>query len=166
MALGKLAVALLGLGAVYAALPTLRAKAVPTFDQPAETAVERLQSKSRVVEGTGMGSLTIASAGTDQDKLLIGVTRAGDPRTVKCRVEVTAVSPVKSRADVDCSQPAAPDRPMRQVASDALAIVVREHVAATIEDRPYDVDRVADRLMAFLVTSRPAIATALSPPRK
>lgn len=167
MALGKLAVAALGLGAVYAALPSLRTKPVQSFDQPAETAIARLQAKSRVVEGTGMGSLTIDGEGVDdQGKLLIGVKRAGDPRTVRCRVAVAPVSPVKSTADVDCSQPAAADQPMRRLGADAIAIVVREHVAATIDDRPYDVDRVADRLLAFLVTSRPAISAALSAPRK
>src|SRR3954469_7915668 len=127
MAVGKFAVAALGVGAVYAALTSSSPKAVQTFDQPAPTAISRLQAKSRIVEGTGMGSLTIASAGTDRGKLLIGVKRAGDPRTVKCRVEVSPVSPVKSEADVDCSQKGAADQPMRQVAVDAMAIVVREH---------------------------------------
>lgn len=42
-----------------------------------------------------------------------------------------------------------------------MAVVVREHVAATVEDRPYDVDGVANCMIALLVANRAAVVTSL-----
>lgn len=163
MALAKYAVIAAGMFGLYAAIPKLHADRAPTFEVPEQTAIDRLAAKSRLVEGTGFGSLTIKGAGRSGNSLLIGIRRAGAPKTLKCRVEVAAVSETRSSAEVDCAQlGAGTEEPMRAVAADAFEIVVREHVAATIGARPYDIDGVADRLMAFMVTHRAEMAMAMT----
>ena len=166
MALGKYVIGSLAIGAGYLALPAGQSDTVEKLAQPAQIAIERLEAERRVVEGTGLGSLTIESDGADRGALLIRVTRAGDPHSVKCRVAVSPVSPGESRADIDCSQPNAKDQPMRRLGAEALGIIVREHVAATVGERPYDTDRVADRMIALVAMNGPAIATSMSPPRE
>lgn len=161
MAFGKSIMASLAIGAAGVALLTGWLRSVETFAHPARTAIERLEAKRRVVEGSGLGSLTIERAGTTRGTVLLRVTGAGEPRGVTCRVAVSPVSSYTSRTDTDCAQPGAGDRPLPRLGSRALAIVVREHVAATIEDRPY----AADRMIAFAVMNRWAISASMSPPR-
>jgi hypothetical protein len=163
--LGKLAaLGLLVTGGTYAAWPSTPARATLILAQPMPAAVERLRSRQRVVEGTGMGSLTIAAAGTDGEALLIGVTRAGDPKGLTCRVAIAPASPETSSAEVDCTQKHLDDRPIRRVATKALDLVVIEHVAATVEDRAYDIDGVGTRLIALFAMEPGAIAAAVQPP--
>ncbi|HEX8238519.1 MAG TPA: hypothetical protein VF574_02140 [Allosphingosinicella sp.] len=163
---GKLAVlALLVSGGTYAAWPSTPARTTLTLPQPMPAAVERLQSRERVVEGTGMGSLTLAAAGRDADALLIGITRAGDPKILTCRVAIAPASPATSSAEVDCTQKQVADRPIRRVAARALELVMIEHVAATVEDRAYDIDRVSTRLIALIATEPAAIAGMVQGPR-
>lgn len=163
---GKIAaLGLLVIGGTYAAWPANPARAKLMLAQPMPAAVERLESKQRVVEGTGMGSLTLAAAGTDGDALLIGITRAGDPKTLTCRVAIAPVSPATSSAEVDCSRKPLDDRPLRRVAAKALELVVIEHVAAAVEDRAYDIDGVSTRLIALVAMEPAAIAASVQPPR-
>jgi hypothetical protein len=166
MALGKYVIGSLAIGAGYFALPAGQSDTIVKLAQPAPIATERLHAGHRVVEGTGLGSLTIESNGADHGALLISVRKAGDPHSVKCRVTVSLVSPGESRADIDCNQPDIKDAPMRRLGSQALGIVVREHVAATVGERPYDTDRVADRMIALVAMNGPAIAASMSPPRE
>ncbi len=164
--LGKVAaLGLLVSGGTYVAWPDTPAEASLVLAQPVAAAAERLRSERRVVEGTGMGSLTIAAAGADGDVLLIGITRAGDPKTVICRVSIAPASPATSSAQVDCTQKQLKDRPMLRVGTKALDLVVTEHVAATVEDRAYDIDRVSTRLIALVAIERVTIAGALQPPQ-
>jgi hypothetical protein len=162
MALGKLLLAGTVMLAAYAAFSARQPKAVQSFAEPTTTAIDRLRVKRRVVNGTGLGSLTIESAGSERGALLIGVTRAGEARTVKCRVTISSLSERESRAATDCTQPAIANQPMGRLGDEALAVVMREHVAATIEDRRYDIDSVADRMMAIVVMNGPVIAASLS----
>lgn len=163
---GKLAaLGLLVTGGTYAAWPSKPARAPLMLAQPMSAAVERLQTKQRVVEGTGMGSLTLAATGTDGGALLIGITRAGDPKTLTCRVAISSVSPAASSAEVDCARKPSDDRPIRRVAAKALELVVIEHVAATVETRAYDIDGVSTRLIALVAMEPAAIAAAARPPR-
>ena len=164
MSVGKIAIAGALLGGVYVAVPRDPPDRGLILAQPAQIAVVRLREKSRVVEGTGMGSLTIAPAGASAGAILIGVTRAGDPRRVTCRVTIGAASPDTSRAEVDCAQATSEDPPIRRVAVKAMELVVREHVAASVAQRPYDIERVSDRLIALLVVNRAAVAASLQPP--
>lgn len=145
----KYAVLAVVMYALYLAIPTTRTELPLSFDVPEQTAIERLAKQSRVVEGSGLGSLTINSVGRSGNSLLIGIRKAGEPRTLKCRVDIDAVSAMESRAEVDCAQPASGKEPLRAVAANAFEIVVREHVAATIGQRPYDIDDVADRMISF-----------------
>ncbi|QAY77964.1 hypothetical protein [Sphingosinicella sp. BN140058] len=163
MALGKIVMAGFALGGLYVAMPRGRADPALLLPQPMKVSVERLRASRRVVEGTGMGSLTVAGAGAAGGALLIGVSRAGDPHRVTCRVAITPASPTTSRAEVDCDQTASKDEPTRRVAVKAMALVVREHVAATVEDRPYDIDGVANRMIALLAVNRAAVAASLQP---
>lgn len=159
MTIVKYGIPVLMLGGVYAALPERSGPQSATFSVPAPTARARLQSAHRVIEGTGLGSLTVQSAGADGDAALVGVTRAGQARTILCRVVVAADGPGQSRATVDCAQPGTKDQPTRAAAVQAMTIVVGEHVAASITQRPYDIDTVANRMMA-LVASNVVLARA------
>ncbi len=75
-----------------------------------------------------MGSLTIAPDDTLGHTAIIKIHRAGDPRTVPCRVTISAVSEASSRADVDCRQPAGNTAGAQDVAIQAITLVMREHV--------------------------------------
>ena len=164
--LGTLAaLGLLVTGGTWLAWPDTPAEAKVTLAQPMPQAVERLRGEERVVEGTGMGSLRIAAAGTDGDALLIGVKRAGDPRAVTCRVTIAPASPETSSALVDCTQKQLDDRPIRRVAVRALDLIVSEHVAASVHDRAYDIDAVGTRLIALAAMNPGAMADAARPPR-
>ena len=163
MAFVKYVLLTAGIGAAYVGLSGGNAGG-QTFAQPVDVALHRLAAKSRVVEGTGFGSLTLESAGSEEGAIFVRIKRAGDPVSVKCRVAISASSPATSRAVVDCTQPDTGDKAARRLGANALAIAVRAHVAATIEDRPYEIDKVANGMMAFLVLNRPAIAAMLSSP--
>jgi hypothetical protein len=166
MALGKFALTGLALGTAYVVLPTGYSGSSQTFAQPAAIAIERIEAKRRVVNGTGLGSLTIESAGTDQSALLIGVTKAGDPHSAKCRVTISAVSARESRADLDCTQTNVQDKTARRVGAEALGLIVGEHLAATVENRPYNIDRVADSMIALVAINGPMIAASMASSRK
>lgn len=157
--LGKYAIAATGLGAACIALPSIRSAQPDTFAQSAQTATARLEAKHRTVLGTGLGQLTIAFAGTAGDALTIGVRRAGNPAVVTCRVMVAAATPRSSTAATDCSQADGDGSARGRLRAAAMNIVMREHVAATIADRPYDTDRVADRMIALAIAN-PGVAAA------
>lgn len=164
MAYGKYLTAGIGIGAVYVALPVEERNSAQTFEQASRSAIELLETKSRVVNGTGMGSLNIESSGRETGALLISVTRAGEPRGVNCRVTVTPVSQHQSSAEVDCNQVHAGNKEMSRIGADALTIVVREHVAATIDNRPYDIDSVANKMIGLAMKNASVMASALAPP--
>lgn len=163
--LEKLTLGGLAIGAAWYALSGGQSADSQKFVQPAETAIQRIETKHRVVNGTGLGSLTIESAGRDGQASLIRVKKAGALQAVKCRVTISPLSPGESSAEVDCTQPGADDQPARRLGVKAITIVMREHVAATIEDRPYDIDGVANRMIAFAAINGPALAASMKPPR-
>ncbi len=134
------------------------------FTQPAGTAIERLAAKSRVVNGTGMGSLTISGGDADKDSVAIWIRKAGQLQRVRCVVTIAADSSTESTATTDCSQPKAVGKPLAEVGVKAMTLVVREHVAATVEAREYDIDKVADEMIALVVVSQPAIVASIKPP--
>ncbi len=110
-----------------------------------------------------MGSLTIAHDETRDDSVVvITVRRAGDRHKVPCQVTVSAVSEAASRAVVDCRQDAAPDGATKDVAVQAITLVMREHVVAAVEDRRYDIDSVATGMMALLAANGPRLAAAMN----
>lgn len=137
---------------------------VATFDQSTRIAVERLQVARRAVDGTGLGGLNIEAMNTDRDAVLIRVMRAGDRVGATCRVTIRPALADRSKVRTDCTQPNTSDQAMRRLGSKALAIVVREHVAAAVENRSYDIDRVAARMIGFAVMNRSAIAASIRPP--
>lgn len=165
MGYGRLIWGIAAFGGMYVALPHDQASSVQSFATPAPDATQKLLSERRVVNGTGMGSLTVAAQGSDGDALMIGVTRAGDPKSVLCRVAVTSDAPDTSDVAIDCTQTGAEkNKPMRDVGAKAIAIIMREHVAATIEARIYDIDGVANKVMALVAMNGPAIAASMKPP--
>lgn len=135
------------------------------LDVPAEAALDRLKTSHRVVEGTGMGSLTLNGEGRPAaDTVKLSVARAGEPRKARCLVIITAVSATRSQARLDCTQPGPSNDPNRALAVKALEIVVSEHVLASAQNRPYNIDRVADRMLAFMAVSAPALAARITSP--
>jgi hypothetical protein len=164
MTSGKLILVGLGIGALAAAAVIWwqdSSQYSAAKAQLAQAAIERLKAKRRVVEGTGAGSLTIESAGTDRGAVLIAVTRAGEEQSVKCRATVSPDTSLFSFSDlsteVDCTPPGANVEPVRQLGAKAMEIIVREHVAATIEEREYDIAGTSSELITFLVVNRPAM---------
>lgn len=136
---------------------------------PAATVIDRLDRSNRIVEGTGMGSLSLWG---DRDyaanSVKVAIQRAGTS-AIYCAVTIAPESEVDSRATIDCSQKqlqnsTSSTAQMRELGEEALTIVVAEHVKASALDRDYDVDRVADQMIAFAARSGPAIAANMQPP--
>lgn len=139
------------------------------FDVPAATAIERLDLANRTVDGTGMGSLTLwGDRGYTTNAVKVAVQRAGSP-AIYCGVTIDPDSDTKSRATIDCSQKqvantSASNETMRELGEEALTFVVAEHVKASVLARDYDVDRVADQMIAFMARSAPVMVATIQPP--
>lgn len=136
------------------------------FAQPAGEAVARLGDADRVVEGTGMGSLMILPGETLGDEtqggdVAIFVRRAGDSHPVRCHVTVSSISETSSRAAVDCKQPGFERGGAQEVATQAITLVMREHVAATVDKRDYDIDSVANAMLTLVAVNGPKLAGVL-----
>jgi hypothetical protein len=164
MVIGKLCASFLILGAVYMAFSPGQSKVPLALSQPAALALQRLQTKSRIVNGTGMGSLTIKSGGTENDGIKINVQKAGQPEGLSCVVAIDSVSQTASLANINCEQLQAPEGAKRKIGEEALAIIVREHVAATVDDRDYDINAVSNRMIKLVAMNSGAIAGSISPP--
>jgi hypothetical protein len=134
------------------------------FEQPADVAIKRLAAKTRTVEGTGMGSLKVSGGDVRKEEVAVWVGKAGGSRRIRCAVTVTATSDTASKAVTDCSQPQAANQPIVSIGAKAMTIVVREHVAATIEPRPYDIDKVAEQMIALASMSAPVLVATMKPP--
>lgn len=139
------------------------------FAVPAATAMDRLDLANRAVEGTGMGSLTLwADRGYTTNAVKVAVQRAGSS-AIYCAVTIDPDSETKSRATIDCGQQqvantSASNEKMRELGEEALTFVVAEHVKASVEARDYDVDRVADQMLAFMAHNAPVMAATIRPP--
>lgn len=149
-------------GAIY--FVVLAPGGAQSFQHPADTAIKRLEAKSRIVNGTGMGSLTVSGGNVSGDGVAIWVSKAGQTRRLRCLVTVTPNGDAASTAETDCSQPQVADKPLVGVGVKALDIVVREHVAATIDARDYNIDEVSDKMIALAAISAPAVEASLRPP--
>jgi hypothetical protein len=135
-----------------------------SFALPAATAIDRLESRSRIVNGTGMGSLNVSGGDVTKDGVAIWVGRAGDTRRVRCLVKVEPNGETASVAWTDCSQSKAEGKPIAKLGVKAMDIVVREHVAATIDAREYNTDEVSNKMLALAAASAPVMVANLRPP--
>lgn len=165
MTIGKLVLGGFALGAGYFAWPAKTPEPGRVFAQGAPVVTAQLERRRRVVEGTGLGSLTVAGVGTDRGAVLISVAKAGDPNRFVCRVAVAPVTPDSSSAQVDCTPPAGRDGAIRDVGAKAMTMIVDEHVAATIDGRSYDTDGVADRMIALIAMNGAALAASVGDKR-
>lgn len=163
MALMRMMLGLSAAGIAYAGFAPGGGSAKTEFETPVKTALDRLEAKDRVVNGTGLGSLTLSGHSRDKNTVLVSVRRAGAENRINCQITLTPVSSGGSSAETDCTQAKTKDRPTAKLAVQAFNIVVQEHVAATIEDRKYDVEGVADQMLAFITVAGPFIAAASSP---
>ncbi len=141
-------------------------KASLEFDLPAKDVAQRLAQSSRTVEGTGMGSLQLSGYGLNPRSVRVTVTRAGSAGRVKCTVDIAETGESSSSASLDCTQSGAKTEAMNRMGGEAMAIVVSEHVRASALKQPYDTDAVADRMLAFMARSAPAMAAQMQPPGK
>ncbi len=158
---GRLIAGCCAIGAAWAVSNAIGSDHGLVLAQPASEALARLSRADRVVEGTGMGSLTIAPDDTLGNTAIIKIHRAGDPHTVPCRVTVSAVSEASSRADVDCRQPGAGTSGAQEVATQAITLVMREHVRASVENRAYDIDGVANAMMMLVAANGAKLAGSM-----
>ena len=131
------------------------------FALPVDAAMTRLEEAERVVEGTGMGSLSLDAESTEGNVMTITLRRAGDRAAVPCRVTFSAVSDAASRADLDCRQRQGPDPVAQDVGTQAVTLVMREHVLAAVENRDYDIDGVANGVIMLAATNGPKLAAAM-----
>jgi hypothetical protein len=157
----------IGLSATGAWMVSGSAQESIEFNLPASTVIQRLNASHRTVEGSGMGSLTVS--GESQltlGKVKISVTRAGSPRAIFCTVAVEATSPAASLANLDCEQSGADENQIKALGSEAMKIVVAEHVLASVLDRPYNTDKVSNEMIAFMAKSAPMLAASLQPPEE
>ena len=135
------------------------------FDLPAKDVVQRITA-SRTVEGTGMGSLRLSGYALGPREVRITVARAGTSGTVKCTVNVAEESATSSSASLDCTQSKAKNATVNRLGGEAMAIVVSEHVRASVLKQPYDIDGVGDKMLSFMARSAPAMAAQRQPPGK
>lgn len=156
----------LGLAGIYVGSRTGELDPDPMFEKPAAEVVAALDGKSRMVLGTGLGALTVTGRRGGENTAAIAVRRAGAARALACQVMVDPVAERRSRAGIDCDQRGTADAGTRRLALKALNIVVREHVVATVEERPYDIHTVADRMIGFTEFNAPALAEATMVPKK
>lgn len=158
MAAVRMMLGLSALGIAYAGFGPGQSRATDEFATPVETALTQLEARDRVVEGTGLGSLTIAGHERRSNAVLVTVRRAGNEHRLDCHVTVTPLTSGGSSAETDCTQPSTKARPAAALAVQALNMVVEEHVAATVEGRAYDVDSVANQMLSFVAVAGPLIA--------
>lgn len=155
----------ISLGAAALWLYSGSAEVSQSFAIPADQVIASLANSHRVVEGSGMGSLTVSGDGpTKPGVVRIGVMRAGNPHRAFCQVTVTAESANSSRADLDCSQKGADEDVAKSIGGEALAIVVGEHVTASALHQAYDTDHVANAMLTLVARSAPALAANMGPP--
>jgi hypothetical protein len=133
------------------------------FQMPARELAAKLGNSHRIVEGTGMGSLTISGFRLEPRVIRLSVSRAGGLKSLKCTVNVGEESATASTAALDCAQTGADQEQTKRLGGEAIAIVAEEHVRAVAEGRPYNVDAVADKMIAFVSFNGPAMAAATLP---
>ena len=154
----RLALPIAAMGVGWAWLGAGSASEQMRFEMPAKQLASKLRASTRTVEGTGMGSLTMSGFALEPRVVQISIHRAGGAKSPKCMVTIGEESPEVSTATLNCAQPGENEDEAKRLGGEALAIVVGEHVKATGEGRPYDVDSVADRMIAFAATNGPAMA--------
>ena len=150
--MGMLQYGIFGIGGVAALIAITGTNQQPAaaFAVDAATARERLVDAKRVVNGTGMGSLKLRSAGVDGDLVRVRVQRAGDERSIICLVAVEPSGEAASAADVDCSTAGNGTGAAATRARAMMAVVVEEHVAASINQTEYDIDAVSDQMISMI----------------
>ena len=161
----RIAVTAIGLAAAGMWIYGGSAQVSQTFDVPADQLIDRIKDSHRIVEGSGMGSLTLAGEGrTKPDTVKISVMRAGNPHKVICLVTVAPQSETTTRADLDCTQQGTDTDQAKSLGGEAIAIVVAEHVNASALRRPYDTDKVANQMLAFMAKAAPVLAGNMQAP--
>jgi hypothetical protein len=120
------------------------------FPVSQDLAISRLQEEHRVINGTGLGSLTLYSDGRDEKGITIAVERAGSPRPINCAVLIEMVSDQEVTSQTDCARSEAPTNAAQKKARRMIAVIVREHVRATIENAPYDIDKVSSMMIGMI----------------
>ena len=123
------------------------------YDEPRDLVAARLMDSHRLVEGTGMGSLTIRNAYWHDGRLVVPVNAARARRSVNCKVFLSEDDPESTRAEVDCSGPMVEDSPRGAIAVQVMENIVGEHVDATMNRRDFDYESVYDRNMSSMMGS-------------
>lgn len=127
-----------------------------SFSTSASSVAAMLKKEVRIVNGTGLGSLTLQGEGGDEKLVRVSLKRAGESEKFECNVIIEAVSDQASETRIDCLSTQktrdSQDRTARQVA----AIVLQEHVRSTVNRMPYDVVKVTDKIIPMAVFSKMA----------
>lgn len=156
MGLTKYIVGACAAGACYVGLSGPGAPRGDRFAIDLATARARLSGATHQVSGTGLGKMTVASDGEDGDALRVTLKRRRGAAII-CRVRLVARAPAETEARTDCAQPQIADAQARDLGDQLFGLIVREHVAAAIEARGYDGDRVTNGVLAFITLNGPKI---------
>jgi hypothetical protein len=148
--MGMLQNLVLGIGGIAGVVAFSSSQEPPQFAVDAETARERLLYSKRVVNGTGMGSLTVKGSGEDEGRVRISIQRAGNSNSIICLVAVEPAGETGSGAQVDCSEAGQGSGGNLARARRAMAVVVEEHVAASVNETEYDVGAVSDKIISMI----------------
>ncbi|MBA4748691.1 MAG: hypothetical protein H2056_08260 [Sphingopyxis sp.] len=150
--MGMLQYGIFGFGGVAAliAVTGTNQQSAATFAVDAATAQERLVDAKRVVNGTGMGSLNLRSAGVEGDQVRVRIQRAGDENSITCLVAIEPSGEAASATDVDCSTDGNGTGAAANKARAMMAVIVEEHVAASINQTEYNIDAVSDQMISMI----------------
>jgi hypothetical protein len=121
-----------------------------TFAVSQDVASQMLDRERRVVNGTGLGSLTLHGNGIEQQNVFVSITRAGSPKSVTCAVTIIAVSDQTSSSEVDCAKSVPSSSANEQTLREVLEVIVKEHVRATLQKTTYNVADVSNIVMTMI----------------
>lgn len=156
MRLSFFLIALAVAGGCYVAYSSVAPPPGERFAVDLATARDRIEAARNHIIGTGLGPLTLESGGRAGDVLLVSITHRRD-KTFTCGVTLSALAPRETNALVDCTQPQIADATARRLGDQLFGMIVREHVAAAIKERPFDTPRVANGVIAFAAMNGPLI---------
>jgi hypothetical protein len=141
--------------AIVGAVAYFGFSAYPTAEEsvalPRDEVVHLITGQPRTVVGTGFGSLQIRNAGVTDTAVNFSISRNGDPQSITCVVRVEADGETDTAIEPDCSGAAAGRGPQAKLAARMMTVILREHVLAAAEQRPYDTATVSSRIRAMMM---------------
>jgi hypothetical protein len=152
----------LGLGFIYASTATSNPTAEKRFAVAKDDARQRLVNEFRLVEGSGLGSLTLTASSADENNVRVWVHRAGAKEDIECAAKFDSESVDEAVVTTNCDRAGVGKTKVAEHARKMLNVVVAEHVRASIAQEPYNIKGVANQTIAMAAGG----AFLIQPPSK